>query len=181
MTETLSRRKRIIALLGALPTVRSNLRSRPEHTGNNRGPGSVTLLEEHPGFTKTDSEGNPLYPFAALELALSELKRLNSRAYGAVWRVYCEGQPATSVQLCKAHIGLKQLESSPYLPSYVRLPKELLLMQARPSSHEAKKEQNKWIRELRSEGRSQREIASMVGVTQQRIAQILQATQARAA
>lgn len=173
MTESLSRRKRIIALLGALPTVRSALRSRPEQAGGGRGPGSVTLLEEHPGFVRTDKDGTPLFPFAALEQALTDLKRSNNRCYGQVWRVYCEGQPATSVQLCRAHIGLKAIESSPRLPAYIRLPQELMLMQARPSSHLAKKEQNRWIREMRREGQSQRDIARMVGVTQARICQIL--------
>lgn len=171
----MSRRKRLIALLSALPTVRSALRSKPEHLGGGRGPGSVTLLEEHPGFAREDSEGKPLYPFAALERAIADLKSTHSRAYGAMWQVYCEGQAVSAVRFRHALAGLKTIEASPHLPDYLRLPRELRDQYERPTSYVAKKEQNKWIRELRDSGLTQQQIARQVGVTQGRISQILAA------
>lgn len=168
----MSRRKRIILLLSALPTVRSNLKSRPDGLGS-RGPSSRALLEEHPAFALDDVTGEPRYPFAALEAALQDLKRSNNLAYCQVWRVYCEGQPASAVQQCRAHIGLKTIEASTRLPDYIRLPRELRDQHARPSTHAGKKEQNAWIRELRREGRTHQQIATTIGVTRQRVGQIL--------
>jgi hypothetical protein len=115
----------------------------------------------------------PVFPFAALERALQDLKRTNNLAYVQVWRVYCEGQQASPVQLCRAHIGVKAIEASPHMPEYVRVPRELLDQHERPSSHAAKKAQNAWIRELREEGKTHQQIASTIGVTRQRVGQIL--------
>lgn len=110
-----------------------------------------------------------------LEYALDDLRQYDKRAFIGVWIVFVETQrhPSPNMQH-RADEGIRILESSPYRPLYVRVPEELEY-QPRKRTHNGKREQNKEIRALASEGLTQEEIAAMYGISQGRISQILAA------
>lgn len=167
----LSRRKRLIILLGELRMARSALKGPPPtNSGRVRGTSrtsSVALYEDAPHWGA--------FPFTELERALQDLKRDDNRAYYHVWRVYCERmQRPSHIQMRHALRGLKAIESSPHMPGHVAIPAEAAIEHGRrPRSHLEKREQNKEIRRMIAHGHTHDEVAFRFGISRQRVGQIV--------
>ena len=109
-----------------------------------------------------------------LEFALDELREHDKRAFVGLWRVFVENGEASAHMHHLADKGVSAVESSAYCPAHVLVPEELH-HQPRKSTRNGKREQNKEIRALAAEGKTQQEIADIYGITQGRISQILAA------
>lgn len=163
--QTLSTSKAVKLLLGSFLSAQAALR-RGDGVSVRVAPGSRVLWQ--------DGYYEDFYRW--LEYALDDMRLFTKPTFVATWMVYVEqGRRRHSPRMIhRADSGVRFLEDSPYRPTYVRVPEDLS-GQPRKRSHDAKREQNKEIRALASEGRTHQEIADIYGITRGRITQILAA------